>query len=187
MPAVFLDRDGVIIEKAPEGQYVSRWENVRFIPGAIDAICGLYHAGFKIFIVTNQRGLALRKIRLEHVEEIHQRLTEKLEDRGVRISGIYFCPHAKSKRCSCRKPKPGMLLRAAEDHGLDLRSSWLVGDAVSDVEAGRRAGCKTVWIKRRRTKPEKTAPDIIASDLASAVGHILKLEGFRGAVAVTHT
>ncbi|HZQ18952.1 MAG TPA: HAD family hydrolase [Terriglobales bacterium] len=177
MVAVFLDRDGVIIEKAPEGQYVSRWENVRFIPGAIGAISTLYAAGFKIFIVTNQRGLALRKIRLEHLQEIHQRLTEKLAKSGVTVSGIYFCPHAKCKRCSCRKPKPGMLLRAAKDHGLDLQSSWLVGDAFSDIEAGRRAGCKTAWIQRSDSKLGEAVSDLVASDLVSAVRHILEIEG----------
>lgn len=177
MPAVFLDRDGVIIKKAPEGAYISHWDRVRFLPGSVKAIGRLHQAGFKVFIVTNQRGLALHKVRLEHLEEIHRRIQAKLADQGVTVSGIYFCPHAKSKKCACRKPQPGMLLQAAADHALDLRRAWLVGDAPSDIEAGKRAGCKTVWIRKHYRNKSEIAPDFIAPDLLSAANHILQASG----------
>jgi histidinol-phosphate phosphatase family protein len=175
MTGVFLDRDGVIIQKAPEGSYVSTWKEVRFLPGAIHAVSTLYNSGFKILIVTNQRGLALRKIRPENLEDIHMRLRARFARYGVNITQIYFCPHPKSARCSCRKPKPGMLLRAAEENGLNLPDCWLIGDSPSDIQAGKRAGCKTAWLKRSATQQDSVMADVVAPDLPAAVGKILKL------------
>jgi D-glycero-D-manno-heptose 1,7-bisphosphate phosphatase len=173
MRAVFLDRDGVLIESAPAGEYVAKWEEVRFLPGAVSSVATLYKAGFKIVIVTNQRGVALRKVQPEHLADIHNRITAKFAECGVTIAGIYFCPHDTWERCLCRKPAPGMLLRAAEDHMLDLRHCWMVGDAPSDIEAGKQAGCKTILIKTAtaRKKDEANA-DLVADDLQSAADQI---------------
>ncbi len=182
MKAAFLDRDGVIIQKAPEDEYIARWEQVQFLPGALEAVSTLYRAGFKIFIVTNQRGVALGKIRLDDLEEIHHRMRATFGEAGVSITGIYFCPHAKDDNCFCRKPAPGMLLRAAEDHGLELGRCWVIGDSSSDIEAGLRAGCRTARItpvtEHAKIEP---MPDLIAGDLPSAAEQILCRECAAGA------
>ncbi len=175
MKAVFLDRDGVIIRKAPENEYIARWEDVAFFSGALHAIAKLYCAGFKIFLVTNQRGIALGRVDLRDLDEIHDRMRAKLGELHARISGIYFCPHAKHEHCSCRKPQLGMLLQAAEEHGLDLRHCWLIGDAPSDIEAGIRAGCRTARIGPLNYEASTfPAPDLVAADLSSAADQILR-------------
>src|ERR1700741_2677806 len=175
MTAVFLDRDGVIIEKAPEGEYVTGWESVQFLPGALASVSALYKAGFKIVIITNQRGVALGKIEADHLNDIHSRMKLAFARYGVVITGIYFCPHDKWENCSCRKPAPGMLLKAAEDHALDLGCCWMIGDALSDIEAGKRAGCRTILIKPcRADEKERSDSDLVVDDLRSAAQHILE-------------
>jgi D-glycero-D-manno-heptose 1,7-bisphosphate phosphatase len=174
MRAVFLDRDGVINRKAPEGEYISRWEDMEFCPGVFSAALDLQRAGFKIFVITNQRGIALGKMRLSDVEDIHSRMKEIFASHGVELTGIYFCPHDVSENCQCRKPKPGLLLQAAQEHGLDLSRSWMIGDAISDIEAGKKAGCKTVRILRAPSQKTRVTDDITAADLASAARKLLE-------------
>jgi D-glycero-D-manno-heptose 1,7-bisphosphate phosphatase len=176
MKAAFLDRDGVINEKAPEGGYIARWEEIRFLPDVFSSIAALGKAGFKIVIVTNQRGIALGKVRSADLEEIHRRMREEFSRWGVSLTGIYVCPHDLADHCPCRKPQPGLLIRAAEEHGIDLASSWMIGDAPSDIEAGRKAGCKTARILAAGSE-ERGDPraDISTPNLASAVRKILQL------------
>jgi D-glycero-D-manno-heptose 1,7-bisphosphate phosphatase len=174
MRAIFLDRDGVIIRKAPYGEYVADWSEVKFLPGSLDAIAAFSRFGYKVMIVTNQRGVATGKIQLTKVKEIHARMREVIASHGGDISGIYYCPHDTSEACTCRKPKPGMLLQAAADHELSLSECWMVGDAVTDIAAGKRAGCKTVLIKRSRSLQHcAERPDLWAKSLASAARKIL--------------
>ena len=176
MKAALLDRDGVINQKVPEGEYVAHWEGIHFLPGVFSAVRALEQAGFKIIIVTNQRGVALGKVRSTDLEEIHQRLREEFSRRGIHLTDIYVCPHDLADRCSCRKPNPGMLLRAAEEHGIDLAASWMIGDAPSDIEAGRRAGCKTVRIQAVQSPyGNDHQADISSPNLVSAVHSILQL------------
>jgi D-glycero-D-manno-heptose 1,7-bisphosphate phosphatase len=175
MKAIFLDRDGVINRKAPEGEYISRWAEVRFLPGVFSAVLKLSQAGFKIFIITNQRGVALRKVRLLDLEDIHSRLKERFVHHGTAIDGIYFCPHDIAENCSCRKPKPGLLQQAARDYALDLPSCWMIGDAPSDVEAGRAAGCRSARIAHAGVSAQDVPPaDITAQDLLAASLKILQ-------------
>jgi histidinol-phosphate phosphatase family protein len=174
LKAIFFDRDGVIIRKAPEGEYIARWEQVQFLQGALDGVSTLYRAGFKIFIVTNQRGVALGKIRLDDLEEIHRRMRATLGEAGASITGIYFCPHAKHDNCSCRKPAPGMLLRASDEHKLDLKRSWMIGDSPGDIAAGNKSGCKTVLISASIARGQiDPRSDLVSSDLSSAATQIL--------------
>ena len=180
MRAIFLDRDGVIIRKAPEGEYVTDWCEVEFLPGSLEAISSFYRFGYKVIIVTNQRGIATGKIQLSKLMEIHARINEVIASCGGDLSGIYYCPHDISEGCPCRKPQPGMLLRAAAEHQLNLSECWMIGDAVTDIAAGKSAGCKTVMISQfedDQTWTEK--PDIFVTSLDLAAKHILGLEAGR--------
>src|SRR6266478_3033211 len=142
--AAFLDSDGVINRKPPEGQYVTRWEELQFLPGVSEAIILLTGAGYSFFVVTNQRGVAKGLPTQDDLESIHLRMCQELADAGAVITKVYYCPHEKQPPCSCRKPAPGMLLTAARDHESKLSSSWMIGDSDIDVEAGKNAGCKTI-------------------------------------------
>jgi D-glycero-D-manno-heptose 1,7-bisphosphate phosphatase len=144
--AVFLDRDGVINRKLPEGEYVTRWEDFHFLPRVGEAISLLNKAGWSVIVISNQRCVALRLLTIEDLDAIHRNMRDELAAVGAELNGIYYCPHDKEPPCACRKPLPGMLLTAAREHQIDLASSWLIGDSDSDVEAGKRAGCKTVRI-----------------------------------------
>lgn len=171
--AVFLDRDGVINQKAPDGQYISNRREFVLLPGVVGAVRELCDAGFLVFVATNQRGIARQRVNAEDLDCIHSDLLRTFCDAGATITQIYVCPHEDG--CRCRKPEPGMLLRAAREHALDLRESWIVGDSVSDVEAGKRAGCRTIRIKAEPTEPiEGTRADVWAKNLPQAVRFLLR-------------
>ena len=144
--AVFLDRDGVLNRKAPEGRYIADLQQFEILPGALEAVARLRRSGFLVFVVTNQRGIARHIVSPKAVEGMHQYLLNEAKQVGGSIDKIYVCPHDDSDGCDCRKPMPGMLLRAAQEHSVDLTKSWMVGDSVSDLEAGRSAGCKTAFV-----------------------------------------
>src|ERR1700756_700212 len=144
--AVFLDRDGVINRAPAEGDYILRWDDFHFLPGVAEAISSLQGAGWTVIVVSNQRCVAKGLLTIAELEAIHQKMKEELAKAGARLDGIYYCPHEKEPPCDCRKPSPGMFLRAARAHQIDLSVSWMVGDSENDIEAGRRAGCRTVRI-----------------------------------------
>lgn len=172
--AIFLDRDGVIIRKAPDGEYVTDWSAVEFLQGSSDAIAAFCRRGYKVIIVTNQRGVATGKIELSKLNEIHSRMKDVIAGCGGSIAGIYFCPHDISEFCLCRKPRAGMLLQAAADHQLCLPECWMVGDAEMDIAAGKSAGCKTALITQLEGfQPRALQPDISAKSLALAADRIL--------------
>jgi D-glycero-D-manno-heptose 1,7-bisphosphate phosphatase len=174
MNGIFLDRDGVIIRKAPEGEYVSKLDEMEFLPGSVEAIADLSNSGFKVIVITNQRGLATGKIRLADLEAIHRRLRQTVECTGGEICDILYCPHDISENCPCRKPKAGMLFRAAKEHELFLPQSWMVGDAASDITAGKTAGCKTVLISPTTEAPRIIdQPDFCTESLSSAAKFII--------------
>jgi D-glycero-D-manno-heptose 1,7-bisphosphate phosphatase len=172
--AAFLDRDGVINRKPPEGQYVTRWEELQFLPGVSEAIILLTGAGYSVFVVTNQRGVAKGLLTQDDVESIHQKMCQELACAGAVITEVYYCPHEKQPPCSCRKPAPGMLLTAARDHEINLSSSWMIGDSDIDVEAGKNAGCKTIRIAPKGAA-ENNGADLSAPSLLAAVHQILAL------------
>jgi D-glycero-D-manno-heptose 1,7-bisphosphate phosphatase len=179
---VFLDRDGVINRKPPEGDYVTRWEDFQILPGVIEGIAQLNRAGFRVIVVTNQRCIAKGLIAAAELEVMHERLLHFLGQAGATINAIYYCPHEMEPVCQCRKPAPGMLLEAAREHGIDLGASWMIGDSESDIKAGKNAGCKTARLcaanENVRESEPGTAPfasaDIFAPSLLSAVGQILQ-------------
>ena len=173
--AVFLDRDGVINEKAPEGQYVTQWGDFHFLPSVARAIALLHRAGFTIVVVSNQRCVAKGLITVPGLESLHQQMCEELARAGATVDEVYYCPHEEGSSCGCRKPAPGMLTAAARDHQIDLAASWMIGDSDADMEAGVNAGCKTARILRKSEAPKFPA-DLVASSLLDAADQILLLE-----------
>jgi len=173
--AAFLDRDGVINRKMPEGQYVTRWEEMLFLPGATEAIFLLQRAGFRVIVVSNQRCVAKGLLTVRELDSIHRRMCEEFSVAGATIDGVYYCPHDNQPPCACRKPAPGLILKAAREHELDLAGSWMIGDSDIDVAAGRNAGCKTARLLNRAENEDDSA-DIIALSLLDAVRQILRLE-----------
>ena len=146
--AVFLDRDGVINRKAPDGDYVKNWKEFEFLPNVAEAIRMLNQAGFKVIVTTNQRGIALGLMTEENLEEIHQRMAAELEKGNAHIDKIYYCPHEKNS-CSCRKPEIGMFLQAKKDYpSISFPDSFVIGDTISDMEAGRALSCKCIIINK---------------------------------------
>jgi D-glycero-D-manno-heptose 1,7-bisphosphate phosphatase len=139
-PAIFLDRDGVLIENRPN--YVRSWGDVELFPQAVEAVAAVSHWPYKIIIVTNQSAIGRGLVSLETVEAINQRLVELVAAANGRIDAVFTCPHAPQENCACRKPRPGLLLQAAAQHDLDLSQSIMIGDALTDLLAGRRAGVK---------------------------------------------
>ena len=173
--AVFLDRDGVLNRKAPEGHYVTRWEEIDLLPGAREAVYLLNHAGFLVVVVTNQRCVARGLLTSGELEAIHARLLHEFETSGARLEAVYYCPHDKQPPCSCRKPQPGMLLQAAQTYDVDLSVSRMVGDSDSDVEAGRTAGCHTARVIDD-DRLAATVADLVAPSLLGAAYQILRAE-----------
>lgn len=143
-PCVFFDRDGVVNESPGPG-YVERWSDFHLLPGFVQSLRVVRDRGFDAVVVTNQRGIATGVMSLEVVEDMHRRLREELRKEGLDLLDVMLCPHDRNQ-CECRKPKPGMLLAAARRHGIDLSSSWMVGDQEKDVDAGRNAGCRTIRV-----------------------------------------
>jgi D-glycero-D-manno-heptose 1,7-bisphosphate phosphatase len=170
--AAFLDRDGVINRKALNGCYVTRWEEMQFLPGVAAAIALLNHAGFRVIVVTNQRCVAKGLITKHDLEAMHRRMCDALAADGATIDAIYYCPHDFEPACSCRKPAPGMLLAAARTQQLNLTESWMIGDSETDVAVGRSTGCKTALLWNGTENADGRA-DVVASSLLDAVRQIL--------------
>lgn len=173
--AVFLDRDGVVNRKAPEGEYVTCWEQMDFLPGVANAIELLNRAGFHVIVISNQRCVAKGLITRTGVERLHDRMRHALAQAGAIVDAVYYCPHEKDGDCNCRKPQPGMLLRAKQEHGIDLAASWMIGDSETDVEAGRIAGCRTARLLQDVPQTGSQA-DLFAPFLLEATRKILELE-----------
>lgn len=141
--AVFLDRDGVINERAPVHQYIAKWNEFKILPGALEAIKRLNNAGFYVFVITNQRGIARGIITQEQVDELHKKLQEELEQINGRIDAFYVCPHNEGE-CICRKPGIGLLQQAEREFQFSKTESWTIGDSNSDIEAGLKFGTKAI-------------------------------------------
>jgi histidinol-phosphate phosphatase family protein len=179
--AVFLDKDGTLIEDVP---YNVDPDLIRLTPGAAEGLAALHAAGYRLVVISNQSGVARGYFPEEALAEVERRLGRLLAEFGVPLAGFYYCPHHPAGSvaryavaCPCRKPAPGMIVRAARDLGIDLTRSWLVGDVPEDVEAGRRAGCRTVLIDRGQKRGWESSPgrrpDHAAADLAEAARLIL--------------
>ncbi|MGI5239064.1 HAD-IIIA family hydrolase [Dactylosporangium sp. CA-139066] len=167
---IFLDRDGTLNHKAPDGGYVTSPEALRLLPGVGAAVARLNRAGVRVIVVTNQRGVARGLMSEETLASTHRRLQTMLAEHGGSLDRIYSCPHELGV-CGCRKPKAGLLLRAAgDDPSIDLADAVMVGDAESDVIAGIRAGTATV---RLAGTPGSSIADVVLPDLPAAVAWLL--------------
>jgi histidinol-phosphate phosphatase family protein len=144
---IFLDRDGVINKRPAVGDYVKKWDGFTFLPNAFAAFKLLKENGYEVYIISNQAGIARGKMNEGDLFEIHRNMEKEIEANGGKISGIYYCPHGRDDGCLCRKPKPGMLFRAAIDHQIDLSRAIFVGDDPRDEEAGQAAMCQTVLME----------------------------------------
>jgi histidinol-phosphate phosphatase family protein len=168
--AVCLDRDGTII--ADVG-YPRDPEQVRLLPGAASALRELQQRGFSVVVVSNQSGIGRGLVTKDQADRVHARMVAELAAWGVRIDGAYYCPHSPQEGCVCRKPAPGLLLRASADLGFDLTRSFLVGDKLSDIEAGKRAGCRTILFGGLPESALSPTPDVVVPDWPTAVQWIL--------------
>jgi D-glycero-D-manno-heptose 1,7-bisphosphate phosphatase len=178
--AVFLDRDGTLIE---EVGYLDRLDRVRFFPYSVDAVRLLNRAGFVVIVATNQAGIARGFFDEAFVEATHRSLSDTLAVGGARVDGFYFCPHhpdgtvaSYRQACECRKPQPGLLRRAAADHQLDLARSFVVGDRPHDIASGAAVGAKGVLVRTghgdRQAQSDHDAA--VTDNLIGAVSWILR-------------
>ncbi|QBD83534.1 HAD family hydrolase [Ktedonosporobacter rubrisoli] len=181
--ALFLDRDGTLVYPA---HYPSRPQDLHLYENIGPELCALQKMGFSIVLITNQSGIARGYFTELDLQHMHIYLAAELEKWGVRLDAIYYCPHHPdgivpelSIRCACRKPQPGMLLRAADELDIELERSWFIGDILDDVEAGNRAGCQTILIDlgtERRPEAAVRCPSFVAPSTLQALRLIQTVE-----------
>jgi D-glycero-D-manno-heptose 1,7-bisphosphate phosphatase len=182
--AVFLDRDGTMIEDVG---YLDRLERLKLFPYTVDAVRLLNRGGFKVVVVTSQNGVANGVLTEEFLSEAHAHLSRVLDSAGAKVEGYYYCPHSPHAsveryrvECECRKPKPGMILAAARDHGIDIPRSFVVGDRWRDIEMGLAAGTRAVLVQtgygktEASRRPAHLADVPVVANLIEATSLILK-------------
>ena len=163
--AVFLDRDGTINVNQPE--YIHKIEDFRFTPKAVEALQKLSETDYKLIIITNQSGIARGHYKEQDMRILHTWMLQEMKGKDIRIDDIYHCPHGPQDNCACRKPKPGMALKAAQDFNIDLSKSWMIGDDDRDIIMAENAGVKAIKIGKSDNA------DFCAKDLLQAVNFIL--------------
>jgi D-glycero-D-manno-heptose 1,7-bisphosphate phosphatase len=184
--AVFLDRDGTIIEDAG---YLSRIEDLKFFKDTFESLKALQTAGFLLILVSNQSGIGKGIFTPGHMLEVQKEVEHRLKAQSIDITGFYFCPHHPQapleeyrKNCDCRKPEISLLLKAAQEHAIDLKKSFMIGDKISDPQTGKRAGCKSILVMsgvkstlnlKNLKFPLEYIPDKIALNIKDAAEWIL--------------
>ena len=173
VPAIFLDKDGTLVEDVPFNVDPAR---LRFTPHAIEALRLWRDAGWRLVVITNQPGLGRGLFDRAALARLHEGLARRLADAGIVLDGFYACPHVEGEGCDCRKPRDGLLRTAARELGIDLGRSWMVGDILNDVEAGHRAGCRSVlldtggeteWVPGPLRMPELRCADLLEAAVAT--------------------
>ncbi len=176
---VFLDRDGIVNARVMDG-YVQSWDGFEMLPEFPELLRKIDDLGFVAVVITNQRGIARGIMTQESVDDIHASLNETLAtEHGLHLLDVMVCPHEKDS-CTCRKPKPKMIIDAAEKYGIDLAASWMIGDTESDVEAGRRAGCRTILVS---DEPGQTVATVRVGTMRELVWRIEELLADRDRIA----
>ena len=161
----FFDRDGVV-NKAPGPGYVESWNDFHLMPDFATVLRKIIEAGYAAIIITNQRCVARGIVAEETLIDMHNRMRDLLKSKyGLELLDIRYCPHEKDS-CDCRKPQPGMILNAAEQHNIDLSQSWMVGDQQTDIETGKRAGCRTIYVT---TDPCRDDADVTVPSMKELV------------------
>lgn len=178
MKAVFLDRDGVI--NSDRDDYVKNTDELCVYPFAPQAIRRLGEAGWPVFVVSNQQGVAKGIIAEDDLLAMQREIARQVENAGGHIAGFYYCKHLASDNCACRKPQPGLILAAAKEHGIDLSESVMVGDTERDIAAGKSAGCRTVLVLTGKLTRDDVQhipckPDFVAETVVEAVEFIVGL------------
>lgn len=184
--AVFLDKDGTLVDDVPYNVDPGR---MRFLPGVAEGLRRLHAAGFLLIVVSNQSGVARGLFPEDALNPVRERLDRMFADAGVPLAGFHWCPHHPEGRvrdysvtCSCRKPSPGLVRLAAAEYGVSPARSWMIGDILDDVEAGRAAGCRTVLLDNGHetvwSLSRPRMPDHVAGSLAEAAALITALEPY---------
>jgi D-glycero-D-manno-heptose 1,7-bisphosphate phosphatase len=164
---VFLDRDGVLNRKMPEGVYVGEWAQFAWLPGAVEAVARMKRAGLTVIVVSNQRGIALGRVTTIQLESVHEKMQDHLARSDARLDAIYYCPHDYGE-CHCRKPDTGLFEKAFQSFPQsNAENSVVIGDSLSDIQAGRRLGIKTIFIQGEPDRQKEGAA--AAAALAHAV------------------
>ena len=171
--AIFIDKDGTLIGDVPFNVDPAQ---IHFEPYAFESLLALQQKGFFLVVVTNQPGVGAGYFNLEDLKIVENKITTELKNRHVSLNGFYYCPHLPEDNCDCRKPKPGMLLKASRELDIDLSQSWMIGDILNDIEAGRSCGCKTILIDNGNEtewfKGDQRWPHYIVNHLKDAAGII---------------
>ncbi len=180
MKVVFVDRDGVI--NKDRADYVKGWREFELLPRSLDAMKLLAANGYRVIVITNQSVINRKMVTEAELQNIHDKMTETVAAHGGRIEAVYYCPHAPDDGCNCRKPEPGLILRAQADYALDASETCMVGDSLKDIECARRAGCgKAILVRtghgqetEQLCRKAAIAPDHVADDLMAAVQWFLE-------------
>ncbi|HJW56765.1 MAG TPA: HAD family hydrolase [Burkholderiaceae bacterium] len=181
MRAIFLDKDGTLVEDVP---YNVNPERVVLCPHAVDGLRLLQQQGYALIVISNQAGVAKGYFSETDLLQLQRHLTLLLQEHDIALSGLYYCPHSPdgsiapyARHCRCRKPMPGMIIKAAREHDIETARSWMIGDILDDVEAGHRAGCKAVLIDNGNETEWKhgqfRTPDLVVRDLHAAAAAIV--------------
>lgn len=168
---IFIDRDGVI-NVDPIGDYIKRWEDFQFEEGALEALEMLSRAGFSTIVISNQAGVGDGIYPESELKRIDQDMRKVFEKKGIRFEASYYCPHGKKADCECRKPKTGLFKKAARHHAFDPASTYFIGDKITDIEAGKAFGLKTILVRTGHGKENElklmglaVQPDLICDSL----------------------
>jgi D-glycero-D-manno-heptose 1,7-bisphosphate phosphatase len=183
--AVFLDKDGTLIKDIPYNVDINR---IVFYDSTFNGLRLLSKHGYRLFIVSNQAGLALGLFDEKNLSDVIDFISSKLSEEGIKVDGFYYCPHSPSgvipeftKACHCRKPADGLLTTAATEHGISLERSWMIGDILNDVEAGNRAGCRSILLNNNNETEWDMAgyrkPFAVAADMEAAARIIIETDG----------
>lgn len=165
-PAVFLDRDGTLIVDVGYPKDPARVER---LSGAAEAMRTLQQAGYALIVISNQSGIARGIITPQQAQAVHDRFLEVFAQESVHFEGVYYCPHGSKENCACRKPQPGLLRQAVDEHGLDPRQSFVVGDKLSDIQAGKAIGCRGVLLRSCYVDDPGDLPDFVVSTWKEAL------------------
>lgn len=175
--AIFIDKDGTLIKDVPYNVDPSL---IRFEDYAFESMKSLQLKGYLVFIISNQPGIGLGRFEEKDLEVVKEKIARSFSENELILDGFYYCPHRPNEGCNCRKPKPGLILKAAEENNIELSQSWMIGDILNDVEAGTSAGCKTVLIDNGNETEwiwsRNRIPDLIARNLKDAAEYILDLK-----------